>query len=150
MLGSRPVCPSAAPLRNLNPKMKNAARQGRHFQKEISMENIHSNNAALAQELKRGSNRSGEKLRSDCRAAMIWVEVLSAADAGPLLDSLFDLVINVLRHQCGVSYSDAELMLANARQECEYIIGQDIDGLVNVDAAIEAIVEYLADDGTEP
>ncbi len=76
---------------------------------------------------------------------MLFVDVLSEADAGWLLDPIFDIVINVIRRQCGMGFADVDLMLADARRQAEDIFGKELDGLVDLDAAIEAIADHLAD-----
>lgn len=110
------------------------------------METINSNTAVSAQAPDGLPSRpTTDKLRRDCYDALVFVDRLSAADASALVDSIFEIVISVLRRQYGIGYNDAELMLANARRDAEDFLGGHIDGLVNVHSTIEAITEYLAD-----
>jgi hypothetical protein len=96
-----------------------------------------------------GATATFENLRNDCYDAVLLGLGLDG-DIRPILDEVFDLVVKAVRRRFGISTHDAELLLADARNELEHLIGKhDLDDLVNVHQAINAIAEHLAEDATE-
>lgn len=90
-----------------------------------------------------------QKLRRDCYDALAC-SFVSDEDVSPILDDIFDIVSKALRRHFGIGFHDADLILADARNEAERLIGRyHLDDLVNLHEAVDAIAEYLAEDETE-
>jgi hypothetical protein len=90
-------------------------------------------------------NGTFQKLRRDCYDAMA-LSFVSEPDISPVLDNIFDIVGKALRLHFGIGFQDTALILADARNEAERLIGRyHLDDFVNLDEAVDAIAEYLAE-----
>ncbi len=91
------------------------------------------------------------KLRRDCYDAVAVCGFVSEEDISPILDDIFDIVSKALRRHFGVSFQEADLILADARNEADRLIGgYHLDDLVNLHEAVDAIAEYLAEPEATP
>lgn len=88
-----------------------------------------------------------QKLRRELSNALAS-SFISEEDISPVLDDTFEIVTKTVRRHFGISTQEAELMLADARNEAGRLIGRyHLNDLVNLDEAIDAVAEYLAAPG---
>lgn len=81
--------------------------------------------------------------------ALLFVDTLGDDDAAYLARAIIDQIIDALRADAAVpwrSFDDWSLRLADLRQRIEDNIASIIDGFGDVDAAVDAIVDELAED----
>jgi hypothetical protein len=64
-----------------------------------------------------------QKLRRDCYDALAC-SFVSDEDISPILDDIFDIVSKALRRHFGIGFHDTDLILADARNEAERLIGR--------------------------
>ena len=90
-----------------------------------------------------------QKLRRDCYDALSY-GCVSEEDIRPILDDIFEIVSKVVRLKLGIGFQDADLILADVRNEAERLIGRyHLDDLVNLHGAVNAIAKYLAQEESQ-
>ena len=67
-------------------------------------------------------------------------------DGIALADEIIDMVADVIRERFGLSFSEADLLLRDVRLDATGVISNAGRNLVDVDEAVNAVVDYLEDE----